>query len=137
VTKHSQSLQESNPLIMSSAGGQAAAVNTGTAAPFNVTGVNPAANLGGAGAIGNSNFAVSNVKRVWGAESEEQKAPESTQSMNMMSSGQPNSAMPSSKPVAAAKKVPEPTKAERKKSKATAALFGGISGKKSDSSDDD
>ena len=49
VTKHSQTLQQSNPLIVASAGGAAAATNTGNAAPFNVTGINPAAGIiGGA-----------------------------------------------------------------------------------------
>ena len=59
---------------MSSAGGQAAAVNTGAAAPFNVTGVTPASTIG---PVGDSSFAVGNVKRVWGSATvEEEKAPE-------------------------------------------------------------
>ena len=77
VTKHSQTLQESNPLIMSSGGGQAASVNTGAAAPFNVTGVNPAAGALPGAAPNNATLAVGNVKRIWGAQSsEEVKAPE-------------------------------------------------------------
>ena len=74
MTKHSATLQQSNPLIMQSQGGAAAATNTGTAAPFNVTGVNPnpAANVAAPASL-----AVNNVKRVWGAQSaEEVKAPE-------------------------------------------------------------
>ena len=58
---------------MSSGSGQAAAVNTGAAAPFNVTGVNPAANtIPGAAVPNNATLAVGNVKRVWGASSVEE-----------------------------------------------------------------
>jgi len=50
VTKVSQSLPQSNPLIAASINGQAAAINTGAAAPFNVTGVMNAPAAAGLGA---------------------------------------------------------------------------------------
>ena len=76
MTKHSQSLQQSNPLIMSSSNGQAAAVNTGPQAPYNVTGVMPGATT--SATTGEATLAINNVKRVWGAKpsEEEVKAPE-------------------------------------------------------------
>lgn len=64
---------------MSSAGGVGAAASSGEHAPFNVTGVNPAANiLPGATGGGSASLAVTNVKRVWGAATEEPKAPEAS-----------------------------------------------------------
>ena len=63
---------------MQSAGGQAASVNTGSAAPFNVTGVQNAQNPQvAATAQPNATLAVGNVKRVWGqASAEDVKAPD-------------------------------------------------------------
>ena len=72
MTKHSQSLQQSNPLIMSSSNGQAAAVNTGPSAPYNVTGVMPGATPVSA-TTGEATLAINNVKRVWGAKPSEEE----------------------------------------------------------------
>lgn len=114
VTKHSQSLQASNPLIHASTGGAAAATNTGGAAPFNVTGIpqNP-----GVAGTSSATLAVGGVKRVWG-QTEEVKADEPAQSnsfaqpatLNAPSTG---SFGPSSTTPAPAKKpeVPAQTKA--------------------------
>ncbi len=61
---------------MSSAGGQAAAINTGKDAPFNVTGVQPNTAVAAAGGQA-ATLNVGNAKRVWGASApEETKAPE-------------------------------------------------------------
>ena len=60
MTKHSQSLQQSNPLILSSAGGAAASTNIAEAAPFNVTGINPGLS------VGNASLAMGSTKKVWG-----------------------------------------------------------------------
>lgn len=64
---------------MSSAGGAGAAASGGEHAPFNVTGVNPAANiLPGANNAVSASLAVTNVKRIWGAATEETKAQEAS-----------------------------------------------------------
>lgn len=91
MTKHSQTLQQSNPLIMSSAGGQAAATNTGKAAPFNVTGIAP--NMAVAAAGGSAaTLNVGNAKRVWGSTApEEVKATEPVQSTPSLNVNQPAS----------------------------------------------
>ena len=70
---------------MASGSGQAAAVNTGQAAPFNITGINSAANVvpgtTSVAATNNTTLAVNNVKRVWGAtpSQEDAKQPEAPQ----------------------------------------------------------
>ena len=74
---------------MSSAGGQAAATNTGKAAPFNVTGIAP--NMAVAAAGGSAaTLNVGNAKRVWGSTApEEVKATEPVQSTPSLNVSQP------------------------------------------------
>ena len=149
MTKHSATLQQSNPLIMQSQGGAAAATNTGSAAPFNVTGVNP--NPAVANVAAPASLAVNNVKRVWGAAStEEVKAPEPdnpgpvTSHVNTHYGGQSNLNQAAAQPIStstrpsAVKTAPQESQAEKKRKKAAAKLFGGISGQRDgDSSDSD
>ena len=143
MTSHSKSLQQSNPLILQSTGGAAAAINTGENAPFNVTGINPA--LAGSQS---ASLAVTGVKKVWGAAPvEDVKTPETSHAnpvsthVNSHYGGQSNlnqgSSSTPSTAAKASKVVPKESKADRKKSKANAALFGGISAANQDSSDSD
>ena len=138
VTKHSQSLQQSNPLILASQGGAAAATNTGEAAPFNVTGVNP-----GLSGAQNASLAITGVKKVWGAAPvEEAKVPEATSStsvptLNTPSQGGAWGGASTATTTTSSKPAKQETKADKKKAKAAAALFGGISAANKDSSDSD
>ena len=118
---------------MSSGGGQAAAVNTGKDAPFNVTGIQPNTAVAAAGGQA-ATLNIGNAKRVWGSSApEEVKAPDQTttpssSSFNTSQSSAGGFNRPATSSQPAAKPAPVESKADKKKAKAAAALFGGISG---------